>query len=359
MGHGDRHSASRSPPRSGGTGAQSSTGSVASSVKIPEPPLKMPRRDGSSIPVPGDFESSLDAIWNKKLEESKGQLFDSIKTPLEGLVKAVIVETSKALSDRVDVTEQGQVSLAQAQSVTEQALGALSEEFKAFKLEAVKEFQRTQKAVADAQAKMSSDAFRPNSNSSEQAPDVTNMGGFFRTPDPTILFANTMGGTKVSRKMFHQAFLALAVEANLDDSHFNLVGDLLDDRFEIKFAGERKTATSACHQFYSSLMLGKGRWKTQEVLSDSNAKIQLFVSPDKNTAQTRREMLAKHLKGVVAELSGKNPKDIWIKKETGMLYTCAQIALFVFLVIGSRTLARPRGSSWMPHEDEGGLCAAW
>jgi hypothetical protein len=164
------------------------------------------------------------------------------------------------------------------------------------------------------------------------------MGGFFRAPDPTILFANTMGGTKVSRDKFHQAFLALAVEANLDDSHFDLVGDLLDDRFEIKFAGDKQRATAACHQFFSSLRLGKGRWKTQEVVSDTNTQVKFFVSPDKNTAQTRREMLAKHLKAVIADLSGRNLQDIWIKKETGALLVDRRHLLSVSFI--SETQAR-------------------
>jgi hypothetical protein len=347
MGHGDRNTGTRSPMRGDASAAAAassgaeSAGSAGSSVRIPEPPLKMPRRDGIVIPVPPDLESSIDAIWNRKLEESCGQIFDSIKAPLEGLVKAVIVESSKVVSDRLDAVEVGHSTLAAAQSSTEQALGKLAEEFRAFKLETDTEIKRTQQAVVEAEAKMSNASFHANSNNSQggpQPPNVTNMGGFFRAPDPTVLFANTMGGTKVSRDKFHQVFLALAVEANLDDSDFVLVGDLLDDRFEIKFAGDTRRATAACHQFYSSLRLGKGRWKTQEVVSDTNAQIKFFVSPDKNTAQTRREMLAKHLKAVIAELSGRNLQDIWIKKETGALLVDRRHLLSVSFI--SETEAR-------------------
>ena len=201
MGHGDRNSGTRSPVRgavsaaAAATSGAESTGSAGSSVRIPEPPLKMPRRDGVVIPVPPDLENSIDAIWNRKLEESSGQLFDSIKAPLEGLVKAVIVESSKVVPDRLDAVEVGHASLAAAQSSTEQALGKLAEEFRAFKLETDSEIKRTQQAVVDSEAKMSSVAFRANSNGGPQPPNVTNMGGFFRAPDPTVLFANTMGGT--------------------------------------------------------------------------------------------------------------------------------------------------------------------
>ena len=122
----------------------------------------MPRRDGVTIPVPPDLESAIDAIWSRKLEESSGQLFDSIKAPLEGLVKAVIVESSKVVADRLDVVEAGQVSLAEAQSTTEQALGKLAEEFRTFKLETAQEIKRTQQAVVDSERKMSSSVFSAN-----------------------------------------------------------------------------------------------------------------------------------------------------------------------------------------------------
>ena len=121
----------------------------------------------------------------------------------------------------------------------------------------------------------------------------------------------------MARGKFHASVLQLALEANLDESSFDLVGDPLDDRFEIRFTGNRDRATSQAAQFYSSLQLGRGKWKKQVVLNDADQEIRFFVAPDKNPSQIKREILSKNLKDIVAK---KISKEVWVNKQMGTLY---------------------------------------
>ena len=56
-------------------------------------------------------------------------------------------------------------------------------------------------------------------------PNVTS-GGFSRALEPTILFCNTAGGARASRANFHSSVVALAAEAVLEESCFNVVGEV-------------------------------------------------------------------------------------------------------------------------------------
>jgi len=325
MGQSDRNSssarkreASRSPPRSAedsglsGNGDCQTLGVAASTLLFP-PMLSQNSPECPSVFSPQDF----DAIWDKKLAESGDKLFDSVKSPIEGLVKGVVKEACGLLDQRLGRVEQGVAQMVQGQSSLEQAVADLSKEVKELKVDAVKRQQSEQ---------------LPNvpQNNGNPFPTVTNMGGFFRTPDPCVLFVNTFDLVKVSRTKFHNSFLALAVEANLDDSSFNVEGDPLDNRFDIKFLGDFRTASANCHQFYSSLQLGRGRWKKQVCLSDLNSEVQYFVGPDKNAAQIRKEVLAKNLKTFVQGLL--QGKEVWIKKETGTLLVDRRRLLSVLVV---------------------------
>ena len=114
----------------------------------------------------------------------------------------------------------------------------------------------------------------------------------------------------------HNCLVALAAEANLSEESFNLTGDPLDNQFDIKWSGDFDTACARCHQLYSSLQLGKGRWKKQVVVGALQAEMQFFVSPDKKGAQVCKEILSKQLQAFVQALL---PKQFWLKTATGAL----------------------------------------
>ena len=118
----------------------------------------------------------------------------------------------------------------------------------------------------------------------------------------------------------HKSISALALEANVHDSEFDLIGDGLDDRFEIKFKGSSLDHSKALRQqFYSSLQLGRGKWKKQAVLDSANAEVQFYVQPDKNPAQIKREVATKTLRDLVQGLVPAN-KEVWAKRDAGTLY---------------------------------------
>ena len=90
----------------------------------------------------------------------------------------------------------------------------------------------------------------------------------------------------------------------------------MDNHFEIQFRGDHRTATLAARQFFSSIQLGKGVWKKQEVLGPMESQIRYSISPDRNGAQVRKEVLAKHLQNFLKPLIS---KEVWLKKQTGTI----------------------------------------
>ena len=144
--------------------------------------------------------------------------------------------------------------------------------------------------------------------------DVTTPN-FNRKLNPTKLFCNLHDRAKVAKAKFEQAISISANEANLSESDYKVVGDPLDNRFELQFAGDIRIASVCALQFYDSLHLGRGLYKDQFVVDDQNKQIKFYVNPDKNPCQMRREILSKHLRTILA--SKVTDKDLYLKKTTG------------------------------------------
>ena len=121
----------------------------------------------------------------------------------------------------------------------------------------------------------------------------------------------------MAKTKFEQAILDLAKEANLSESDYKVLGDPLDNRFELQFVGDLRIASVCALQFYDSLHLGRGQFKEQVVRDDQNKEIKFYVNPDKNPCQMRREILSKHLKAILATKVG--DKDLFLKKSTGSI----------------------------------------
>ena len=107
----------------------------------------------------------------------------------------------------------------------------------------------------------------------------------------------------MAKGKFEKAMSALANEAGPKDTDFSVLGDPLDNRSELQFAGEIRIASVRALQFYESLQLGRGQWKEQVVLDDQNKEIMFYVAPDKKPCQMRREFSSKHLKSILASKS--------------------------------------------------------
>ena len=163
-------------------------------------------------------------------------------------------------------------------------------------------------------------------DSSNFVPDVT-TAGFFRKPDPTRLFCNIHDLVQIPRVSFLAAVVALAAEVGITDEHFDVVGEPLDNRFEIQFTGP--SAAARALQFYQSLQLGRGQWKKQEVTDDLDERHQFYVQPDKNGAQIRREVLSKALKEILQ--SAVPGKQFFVRKSTGSVMVDRRVLCTVFI----------------------------
>ena len=231
------------------------------------------------------------------------------------------------INDRMDKLEQGQSDLQAGQEKMAKQLGELSGQLTA----ALGRLSTSSSTPDFGTVSSSSQAHGlhnadPMADAHCMAPDVTSPG-FYRKPNPSKLFCNTMGQVLVPRASFYKAVVALAAEAGILEEHFDLEGEALDNRFEILFKGPSAAARAV--QFYQSLQLGRGKWKVQEVVDDLDEKIQLFVQPDKKGAQIRREILAKELKQIIAPLIGN--KTAFIRKSTGSIMVDRRVLATIFI----------------------------
>jgi hypothetical protein len=159
-------------------------------------------------------------------------------------------------------------------------------------------------------------------------PDVTTPA-FWRKPDPTILFCNTMGRIQVCRKKFNAAIVNLMAEANVAESEFELRGNPMDSNFEIKFIS--RSAAAQALQFYQSLQLGRGKWKTQQVPDAENRQVQFFVNPDKNAATIKKEVLCKALKDIIVPMLPEG-KLMFVRKSTGSVMVDRKVMASVVII---------------------------
>ena len=142
--------------------------------------------------------------------------------------------------------------------------------------------------------------------------------GFHRTPNPTVLFANTLRNMDITKQSFGEAFSVLAHEANISQDKFQIKGSALGSKFEIQFLGEYQTGRRYATQFLLSLRLGGGEYKKQEASTPDDGKVQFFVNPDKNGAQVRMEIQAKALRDILGEVC--LGKQFFLRRSEGTIF---------------------------------------
>lgn len=146
---------------------------------------------------------------------------------------------------------------------------------------------------------------------SSDSADVTTPP-FWRKPDNTLLLCNTDSGVQVCLKKLYDAIAALAAEANIGEQNFEMWGDPLDSKLEIKFIGPSPAVQAL--QFDQSLQLGRGRWKEQRVPCGDASPVQFYIQPDK-TSTTMKKILAKALKEIVTSHLPAD-KQVFVHKST-------------------------------------------
>jgi len=161
---------------------------------------------------------------------------------------------------------------------------------------------------------------------------------FNRTPDPKKIYVNIHSKASVPVQNFRDAFQALATDVNIAADQYKIVGDPLDDRFEVIFTGDPHSAMVACAQFLASLILGKGKRKAQNVVDNNGQSHQFYCNPDKNPAQVRREILCKNLKEIVDPVITAKGKQAFMRKTTGSVMVDRKVLGTV--IIGANRVAR-------------------
>ena len=303
MGHGDR---STTPGTSRTSRSRSPVDSQLSQGKGSQ--SKGGKKGGDTKSDPAMAEAVRAALL-----EQQDDFVSALQKPIQAFTASACSKFLEAVEDRISNIESGQ--------------DKILEEIKGLK-ETVNNMRMARSASAPVLDTSATSGASQSPNQSGGSQDVTTPL-FFRKPDPSVLFCNVIDKAQVTRAKFHEAIVVLAGEANIVEDDFDVIGDSLDDRFELRFKGSHATASSKALQFYQSLQLGKGKWKEQVVRDAQNIPLQFFVQPDKNGAQVRKEVLAKHLREIVQPLIAE--KQIYIKKSTGTLFVDRRPLVSIFV----------------------------
>ncbi len=305
-------------------GASASMGSGVVEVMGEVESNKRGRIDpGIATPLPDDLsfsQGSFDQLFKNALANS------GLQGECEKLCRDVSQAAYTDVANRITTLEDVVTDV-------KETMATHVADFGDFKAEVLQKLDALAKAPSAHAAPPPMQRAHANGNSAQssdfQGPGVTD-DGFFRTPDPTILFCNIFEGAKVTRTKFQMAISILAAEANIHATDFKLVGDELDDRFEIRFEGAHATAKACCLQFFQSLQLGRGKWKVQQVKNELGVSCQFFVGPDKNPARIRLEVFSKGIKDIVQTLLPN--KVVFVKKATGTIFVDRRRIVTLFLV---------------------------
>ena len=120
------------------------------------------------------------------------------------------------------------------------------------------------------------------------------------SPDPTKLFVNIHNKAMVPLVQFNFAFAALAADCGQDPNIFEVTGDPLDNRFDIRYIGPKRSATANCLTLFRSIYLGSGKHKETVCLDEKNNYHKFYINPDRNGAQIRRGILCKELSKILS-----------------------------------------------------------
>ena len=164
---------------------------------------------------------------------------------------------------------------------------------------------------------------------------------FHRTPDPTRLYVNIHNKAMVPLVSFNSAFEALAADCGQDPNLFEVTGDALDNRFDIRYLGPKGAATAACLTLYQSIFLGRGKYKETVCKDERNNAHKFYINPDRNGCQIRREILCKELSKI---LSACLPRERFVVQKT------SGSVLFQRRVLATVIVVDPMSAriQWMP-----------
>lgn len=174
---------------------------------------------------------SLKKLTPKFVEDLVPALVPAIQKPTATMVSGLVGEELKAVHSRIAKVEQGQERIAREVKEVKGGLQDLSE--------SVADIKR----IVLEKSKSTPNLVQPNAASPDFGGDDAlgindaTLPKFWRKPDPTLLLADTLGRKDVSKEAFNASFDKLADEANITPDMFEIHGEPLGNRFQIKFGG--------------------------------------------------------------------------------------------------------------------------
>ncbi|CAK0862727.1 unnamed protein product, partial [Prorocentrum cordatum] len=125
-------------------------------------------------------------------------------------------------------------------------------------------------------------------------PPVATSSSFDRDVDACILILRTkLSSTRAAIKSSISAWLQ---RAQLDEGDVEWEGDETSNRHVLRVKGARLYAARKVQQAIGALRLPNNSWERFKVAAVSCEDQELFISPDKNQAQVKRELGIKHVR---------------------------------------------------------------
>ena len=225
MGHGDRVAASTTesaivpmapmdvdsqPSRVGAMSASHSNESLPGSKR---------GREGSGGYTAGNLSQvDFDSMFSQALVAHQSDMVSAIQGPITSICKEVTKNACKQLESRMGKVEDKLEDVdTKIDSISIQ-MGKdrhSQDEFQKLLLARMDKLEAGQSTNANSSNGNGVDMGNMSSGINGSSPPTFSEGGFFRTPNPTLLFCNTLDDVKVTRAQFHASFAALALEAGI------------------------------------------------------------------------------------------------------------------------------------------------
>ena len=319
------------------------------------PPASATRgRSGHNAPSPSATSDTtdFDSLVAEAMKTTVLPLLDSQKTGILENVTATLLNNNKIVGDQcqricTQACTQANEAINQRLDNLEGAVTTIGED--------TAKLQGKVDELTDKLGKVLSSLGHSNSLPNLQQAAQNNLGNpsaapptqsvttplFHRTPDPTKLFANIHNKALVPLVSFNNAFEALAADCGQDPNLFEVTGDALDNRFDIRYIGPKGAATAACLTLFQSLYLGRGKYKETICKDEQNNAHKFYINPDRNSCQIRREILCKELSKILAACL---PREKFFVQKTSGSVLYQRRVLATIIVVDPMT-ARIQ---WMP-----------
>ena len=136
--------------------------------------------------------------------------------------------------------------------------------------------------------------------------------GFDRVPDPTIIKINSK--TNVSLESVESAVQIITGKLKLPEKCFTMRGEAVGRWFTAQFVGTGSLARDHASRTLQSLRGMDGVWERVLVTDPANKLVQIHLGPDKSAKQTKTEIFAKKLGGI---LQKEGYKEVDVKRKQG------------------------------------------